>query len=159
MRKIRLVASLLFGLVLFNSCSNDDDTADVVAEVQLEDVMVQNSPWTFSHYELINVVNAGTSAMTPAEIESDMNLQLAGFTLIFNQDGTGETAIEGEESESWTWVIENEDNLRIVYAGNFSDEYFNLSLLNSQLKMEAESVTHDSAANLEVLHYGSLVFE
>jgi len=159
MRKITLVAGLLFGLVLFNSCSSDDDTADVVAEVQLEDVMVQNSPWTFNHYELINVVNAGTSTMTPAEIESDMNLQLAGFTLIFNQDGTGETVIEGEEGESWTWVIENGDDLRIVYPGNFSDEYLNLSLLNSQLKMESESITYDSTANFEVLHYGSLVFE
>lgn len=145
--------------MLFISCSSDDSSTDVIAEVQLEEAMVQNSPWTFSHYEVINIVDAGNSTMTQTQIESNMNLQLGGFTLVFNQDGTGETVVEGEEGESWTWSIENDDDLKILYADNFSDVYSNLIILNGQLKMEAESVTFDSSANFEVIHYGSLIFE
>jgi len=145
--------------MLFTSCSSDDNNTDAVVEVQLEEAMVQNSPWTFDHYELINIVNTGTSTMTAAQIQSDMNLELNGFTLVFNEDGTGVTVIEGEESENWTWVIENENDLRIQFTGENVDLYSNLSFVNSQLKMESESVTFDSTANFEVLHYGSLVFE
>lgn len=157
MKKLNSVFILFFTTLFFVSCSSGDN--NVEAEAQLEQVLVQKTSWIFNHYEMINIINAGNSNLTQIQIESDMNAQLSGFTLIFNEDRTGETRIEGEESENWTWSIENGSDLKILYAGNFSDVYSNLSIVNGQLKMEAESVTYDSVANFEVRHYGSLFFE
>lgn len=159
MKKLNSVFSLVFAIMLFTSCSSDDNNTDAVGEVQLEEAMVQNGPWTFHHYEMINLVNAGNSTMTQVQIEGDMNLQQEGLTLVFNANGTGETVFEDEEGESWTWSIENGNDLKILYDDTVSDTYSNLSIINGKLKMEAESVTYDSTANLEVFHYGRLVFE
>jgi len=146
---------LTISSLTFFSCSSDDDTV-----LSKEEILVQNSPWTFNHYEMINIIDAGNSDFTQTDIESDINQVVSGTILIFNSDRTGSTFTPGEGTDTWDWEILNDADLKISYDGTTdSDTFENLSITSSQLIIEAESVSFDEVALFEVLHYGKYFYE
>ena len=57
MKKLNLFIGLLIGLMIF-SCSSDNNDEP---QLTVEELLVQGSPWTFDHYEMINIIDLGNS--------------------------------------------------------------------------------------------------
>ncbi len=148
---------LLISLVL-TSCSSDNSNDN---QQSITDLIVQNSPWTFNHYQLLDIVDAGNSTMTQQEIENDVDTSLIDYTLTFNQDGSGNTYLPNEGTETWQWEILTNNQLKITYdnSNGENDIYNNLNVTSSELTIEYQSVTFDSNATYEVLHNGIFYFE
>ncbi|GHA51716.1 hypothetical protein GCM10007103_35200 [Salinimicrobium marinum] len=83
MKKIHLPVTILIALLFF-SCSSDDDSP----HLSQSELLVENRPWIFNHYEVIEIIDAGHSEITRQFIVEDMNFYAAGLTLSFNQNGT-----------------------------------------------------------------------
>ncbi len=145
---------LFFLVTLFISCNSDDNS-----EPSTINLLTENSPWIFDHYQMLNIVDAGSSVITQQEIENDINSSLNGLSLTFNQDGSGFTSSVGEPNENWDWEIMSNNQLKIIYVGGEFEIFNNLNVTSTLLKMELESVTYDSNANYEVSHYGIYYFD
>lgn len=103
---------LFFLVTLFISCNSDDNS-----EPSTINLLTENSPWIFDHYQMLNIVDAGSSVITQQEIENDINSSLNGLSLTFNQDGSGFTSSVGEPNENWDWEIMSNNQLKIIYVG------------------------------------------
>ena len=148
----KTILFLLF--TLFISCNSDDSS-----ESSTINLLTENSPWTFDHYQMLNIVDAGSSVITQQEIEDDINSSLNGLSLTFNPDGSGFTSSVGEPNENWEWEIISNNQLKIIYDGGEFEIFNNLNVTSTLLKMELESVTYDSDVNYEVSHYGIYHFD
>ena len=148
----KTILFLLF--TLFISCNSDDSS-----ESSTINLLTENSPWTFDHYQMLNIVDAGSSVITQQEIEDDINSSLHGLSLTFNPDGSGFTSSVGEPNENWEWEIISNNQLKIIYDGGEFEIFNNLNVTSTLLKMELESVTYDSDVNYEVSHYGIYHFD
>jgi hypothetical protein len=147
---------LILVLTTFLSCNSDDNT-----ELSTIELITQNSPWSFDHYEMLNIVNSGSSNITQQEIETDINSSLLNLTLTFNTDGSGFASFPNEPNENWQWEIMPNNQLKLTYDISNQDYelFYNLNVTESHMIMEMESVTYDSDANYEVSHYGKYHFD
>jgi hypothetical protein len=157
MKKLNLFFTILFITLIF-SCSSDDNNA---TELSITELLVQNSPWTFNHYKLINIIDSGNSDFTQADIENDINQNVGGNVLTFDEDGSGSSFLPEEGTDTWQWEIINSNQLKITYDGGNgeSDTFENISVSTSQFTVESESVSFDEVALFEVLHYGKFFYE
>ena len=156
MKKLNLIYGLLIGLMIFTSCSKDENT-----QLTKEELLVQNSPWTFDYYELINIVNQGNSTLTQQELETDMNQEIFGATISFSQNGTGSNSIQGGNISSWEWEITEFNELKLTFNGDITDNYIlnNIKVTENEFIYEEQVLTDDSSAGLSVIHYGEFHFK
>jgi hypothetical protein len=155
MKKLNLVLGILIGLMIF-SCSSDSNDEP---QLTLEELLIQGSPWTFSHYEMLNIIDAGNSSFDQADIENDINQNNNGEIVTFNNDGTGSDFIPNHGTDLWNWEIINGNQLKITFDGGNSDVIENISTTSSQMIIEIESVSYDEQAQYEVLHNGKYIYE
>jgi len=156
MKKLNLLL-IIFIVLSILACSSDDNND---TQFSKEELLIQNSPWTFNHYEMINIVDAGNSDFTQTDIETDINQVVSGNVLTFNSNGTGSSFTPGEGTDTWQWEIINNNQLKILFDGTTESSTFeNLNVSSSQLVIESESVSYDAVVGFEVLHYGKFFYE
>lgn len=156
MKKISLVLILLLSHIFFISCSEKENI-----EISKEELMTNNSPWTFKNYEMVEIIDSGGSLLTKTEIESITNNRGKDNTMNFNSNGTGSSSSPSGGIVNWKWEINTDNQLKITYdnTNGENDVYNNFKVSNSKLSYEFQSVIFDSSISHEVLHYGNLIFE
>ena len=156
MKKLNLLLGILIGLTIL-SCSTDEKNDN--PELSMAELLIQNSPWAFDHYELINIIDAGNSDFTQTDIENDVNSRENSTILTFNQNGIGFVSISGGGTVNWNWEIINGNQLKLIHNEANSSILENLSVSSTQLIFDVESVTYDQNVHYEVLHNGKYFYE
>ena len=91
-------------LLLFSCSSNSDENSETLSNQEL---IVNGSPWTFSKYEITEIVDDKGYDLTQTEIDSVTNLEntrFSGQIVTYNPDGTGMT----NTGAKFTWIIDND---------------------------------------------------
>ena len=149
--------------LIIYSCSKDDDEVvdeeqEEIVEPTREELLVINSPWTFTSYEVMEVTSTTNENITDEDINNFTTNLLAGFTMDFSEDGTLiiDHPLSGEISR--TWVIFNDD---IIFdsESNTPQIWQNIEVSENNMSMETTlfSIFEDTFDSVE--HYGKLHFE
>ncbi|UKM65052.1 hypothetical protein GSB9_01614 [Flavobacteriaceae bacterium GSB9] len=155
MKKLKVFIGFLIGFVIFSCSSESNDQSQQLAK---EELLVQGSPWTFEHYKMINLIDAGNSTMTQQEIETKTNLDVSGNQISFSQNGTGFTSINGNTESIWEWEIIKQNQLKIIFCEDEFEIYDNLTVSSNELMIVYEAATYDPDAEYEVLHNGKYFY-
>ncbi len=158
MKKLNLLLGILIGLTILSCSSDNNDNPQFTTEEEL----VQGSPWTFDHYEMLDILDAGNSNLTQTEIENETNISYAGQVLTFYNDGTGSATFPSDEEDdnaTWQWDIVNENQLQLTFDDESTFIFENIAVSNSQLILQIETVTYDDDVTYEVLHVGNFIYE
>ncbi|NCO64935.1 MAG: hypothetical protein COZ17_13945 [Flavobacteriaceae bacterium CG_4_10_14_3_um_filter_33_47] len=155
MKKQNLLLAIIIGFLSL-ACSSDNNDEP---QLSIKDLLTQGSPWTFNHYEMINIIDAGSSNFTQTDIQNDVNSRENGTVITFNQNGTGSVFIPNEGTDNWDWEIINGNQLKLTFDGINSDILENLNVSSNQLIIETESVSYDEDVQYEVLHNGKYYYE
>jgi hypothetical protein len=153
MKKLNLLLILFIGVIIF-SCSSDDNE-----QLTVKELLIQGSPWIFSKYEMIKIIDAGNSNFTKSELENDVNIQLKGSVLIFNQNGTYSVSYPNEGIETWNWKIINDNELKLIFDSGNSKIYKIFNVTTNQLIIEIPNVLYDQDVRYEVSHYGKAFYD
>jgi len=156
MKKLNLILGILIGFTIL-SCSSDNDSND--PESTMSELLIQGSPWTFDHYEMVNIIDAGNSNFTQTDIENDVNLRENGITLTFNQNGICLVTIPNYGTDNWNWEIANSNQLKLTFEGAYTNIFENLNVSSNQLIFEGQSVSYDVSVQYEVMHYGKYYYK
>ena len=144
--------------MLFWSCNEDENTGVLSSST----LLVQESPWVFKTYELINILDIGNSILTEQQIANEITNELWGATLTFYENGSGFSDFPGEDDSEFTWQIINGNELQLDFTvDEFEDieVYENLTVNSNELRISTNGSTYDTAIDFSVLHFGTLVFE
>ena len=155
MKNLNLFIRLLVGFLVL-SCSSDDDNEP---QVLMEELLINGSPWTFDHYELISIIDSGNSNYTQTDIENYTDDSQNGNIVIFKSDGTGSSSLPNEGTDNWGWEIVNNNQLKLNFGSGESDILENITVTSSQMVIEEQSVSYDESVQYEVLHYGKLIYK
>lgn len=131
MRKLKSIIIVLIGLLALTSCSNNNDI-----ELSNEELLVQNSLWSYDRYELISIIDQGNGDFTEEDWINFVDSEYSGSFMVFNEDGTGSSTLEQEnETNHWEWEITNENKLKLIFS---SDEVYtyNFSISSEELAIE-----------------------
>lgn len=149
---------LAMSLLLLASCSKIvEDLAKV--EPSTEDILVEESPWVFSSYNISLVEDDGGSGLSDQEIEDDMNEYLIGVSFEFNSDGTGYNDIPDQGQEDWVWTLAN--NRLITFSDTKNAEYTFFSADRNQMTFEGRTTTVHTRDSVKynVTHVGKYLFK
>lgn len=155
MKKLNLFIGLLIVLTIF-SCSSDNNDEP---KLTMEELLIQGSPWTFDHYEMLNILDAGNSNYNKSDIETDINLAVNGEIIKFNSNGTGSVTLPEDGTDTWEWEIVNGNQLKLTFASGESDIIENIIFKSSKMIIEGQSVSYDDQAKYEVLHNGKYFYK
>lgn len=139
MKNLKLITLVVIALTTIISCSKDDDETTPT----FEELLVENSPWTFNGIELSNVINNGTEEFDIDEFEKNVREANENTLYIFNLGGIGEIQENNEVVNSFKWEIiegiklrltnENNDWESIFSSLNVTDSQLNFILVNMQV--------------------------
>ncbi len=155
MKKLNLLFGILVGLTILSCSSNDDDNS----QLAITELLIQNSPWTFSHYEMIDIINSGNSNFTQTEIENDINSRENEIILMFNQDGTGSKSKPNEYTNNWNWEVVNGNQLKVYHVTLLITTEEIISVSANQLVTEHETGSYDESVQNHVIHNGKYYYE
>lgn len=136
------------------ACSSDDDNS----QLSVTDLLTQNSPWTFNHYEMATIIDAGGSDFTQQDIENDIDQANNGAFVTFNNDGIGSNFSPEEGIDTWEWEIVNTNDIMITFESGNTETLENFSVTSSKFSFEGEFITFDPVVDFEVLHYGKFIY-
>ncbi len=110
---------------------------------------------------MTNIIDLGNSNLTQQDIETNINQEVAGQTVSFNENGTGFASIQGTVESNWEWEIVNGNQLKIIFDVTYNEFeiYENFSVTSTELVLDYEAVTYDENAMYEVLHYGKYYYD
>ncbi|SMC86346.1 hypothetical protein [Cellulophaga tyrosinoxydans] len=152
--KLRILLILFFGINVL-SCTNKNSEEEFKTKSEL---LSEKSPWVYSHYELLEIIDSYGSELTEVEIENINNEENEGWTVSFNTDGTGYSKSPSNITNEWKWKIDTNENLVFIHP-NDTTTYADWNVNSSQLYIAFESITYDEQIKVEVLHLGKNVFE
>lgn len=149
-------ATVIIGLIA--SCSKIVEELKT-NEPDTESILVEESPWVFSSYEISILEDDGGSGLSNQEIEDDMNLYSAGISFAFNADGTGFIDIPEQGQENWVWTL-TEDLLKTV-SDTQTDRYTFFSADRNQMTFESRTTTRHTGDSVQfnVTHVGKYFFK
>lgn len=151
--KKKLFIAMCLTMVL--SCTNEDSEEIIEEPLSLLESMIDNSPWTYDRFEVVSIVQANGYDLQQSQIddfENESNQEFNGFTISFNDDGTG---IDTDGEFNWEWVNEKNGEMRI-----WNDTYI-ISLNNSELVLGLQSFAFvpDGECCLEILYNGNIILK
>jgi hypothetical protein len=152
--KLRILLILFFCINVL-SCTNENSEEEFKTKSEL---LSENSPWIYSHYELLEIIDSYGSELTEVEIENINNEENVGWTVSFKTDGTGYSKSANNITNEWKWKIDANENLVFIHP-NDTTTYDNWNVNSSRLYIAFESITYDEQIKVEVLHLGKNVFE
>lgn len=155
--KIGMVCFATALLVLISSCSKRSEK--LINEPDVENILVEESPWVFSRYENSFIEDDGESGLSSQEVENDMNQYLVGVSFTFNADGTGFVDIPEQGKEDWVWTL-SEDKLTTI-SDSRTNVYTFFSADRNQLTFESRSTTLHTKDSVQynVAHVGEYFFK
>lgn len=153
--KTKIICAILI-FVYASSCSKIRE--EIENEPDKEQILVENSPWTFSSYENSFVEDDGGSKLSNEEIQNDMNQYLVGVRFTFNTDRTGFLDIPEQDREDWVWTL-SEDHLTTI-SDLQTDQYTFFNVDKNQMTFESRTITMHTkdSAHYEVTHVGKYFF-
>ncbi len=129
----------MLSILLLFCCSSSDDNNDL--EVSKSELLILNSPWKLTHYEVVEITDLNGASVTPSEIQSSLNNSTALRLIIFNDDGTGTTVTEYPGNDptygNFTWATPNGNQLEIDQ--NVSDSF---TVNNNELTLTTSNAEH-----------------
>lgn len=141
---------LLLTIYLFFSCSSSEDE---LSPLTISELLTQNA-WVYDRTEIIDITSHGNLTYQEAEQVVPIQIHTNQDTYSFDNDGTGTLVIYssngGSGSQTFSWVILPDGNLRLFNMGTFNDEatVFELTVNNELL-----TLTDDQ----EFLYQGTLI--
>lgn len=158
MIKTKMYFPFLCLMVVFSSCEIEEETP----ALSNSEFLVQQSPWNFKTYELIDILDIGDSMLTIQQIENEITNELTGVELSFYADGTGFSNNLGEDDSEFIWQILDDNQLRLDFTTDGFEDielYENLLVSFNELRISSDGATFDSEVDFNVLHFGTLVFD
>ena len=146
---------ILFFCINIISCTDENSEEEPKTKTEL---LSEKSPWIYSHYELLEIIDSYESELTEVEIENIQNEQNVGWTVNFDADGNGYSKSPNNITNEWKWTIDSSENLVFIHP-NDTTTYDNWDVNSSRLFIAFESITYDEQLFVEVLHSGKNVFE
>ncbi len=155
--KVYMVFYAVAALVFSSSCSKLVE--ELINESDVENILVEESPWVFSRYENSFVEDDGGSGLSSQEIENDMNQYSAGISFTLNADGTGFIEIPEQGREGWVWTL-SEDRLTTISSSQ-TDVYTFFSADRNQMTFESRTTTAHTRDSVQynVTHVGKYFFD
>ena len=151
-------------LLFIMSCSSDDDNTSENdnPEVAIAELLVNNSPWTFTEYQLLQITDAGSSTMSQQEIENQVNSDFNQLQLQFNANGTGMLNAPILNS-SITWELQSNGGHLYLVVNELTppdDEtlFTNVIISQNELRLDNASTVYDASADYNVGVLGTMVF-
>ncbi|MEO1032325.1 MAG: hypothetical protein AAFX55_13015 [Bacteroidota bacterium] len=155
---------LLISIISFTtfSCSKDDDTAVeeeiIEEEPTTEELLVAQDIWTFTGYEVLEIVSTTDESITNEAINTNTSELLDGFTMNFTEEGMVviNHPISGEITRTWTLF---EEDIIFDIDTNTPQIWQNIQVAEENLSIETQlfSIFEDTFTIVE--HYGKLNFE
>ncbi|WP_299227346.1 hypothetical protein [uncultured Psychroserpens sp.] len=143
------------------SCSkNDDDIVEeqLVAEPTFEELLVEFSPWSFTNYEVLEIVSTTNENITADDINNYTSELLAGFIMEFTEDGVVilNHPISGEITRTWTLF---EEDIIFDIDSNTPQIWQNIQVEEGRFSIETQLFSIFEQTFEIVEHYGQLNFE
>lgn len=160
MKKTFLKTSLLFLFVLgfctISACSKDNDQ-DKPSQKEL---LVDNSPWNYKSFELIEVIEDNGSTVSEEEIEEWIDSFANGLSLTFRADGSGQSdsSTNNEETAIWDWQLKNNNEVVLYHPDQKQEVLKIVTLSSTKFTFESETWRPDKDGN-KVVFYGRYYFE
>ncbi|MFK7814201.1 MAG: hypothetical protein AB8B59_17015 [Maribacter sp.] len=156
--KTRIIFCVTIIFVFASSCSKIVEEIIEKNESKTEDILVEESPWVFSRYEISSIEDDGESGLSSQEIENDLNQYLIDVSFTFNVDGTGYRDIPNQDREDWVWTL-SEDRL-ITISDSKTDRYTFFSADQNQMTFEGRTSTGHTRDSVQymVTHVGKYFF-
>ncbi len=156
-KKSSMLFSILVIFILASSCSKVVEKL-VDEPEDMENILVEESPWTFSRYENTVVEDEGGSGLSGQEIENDINQYFIDISFTFNADGTGFIDIPEQGREEWVWTLSN--NRLTTISDTQTDEYTFFNADRNQMTFESRTSTLHTrdSINYVVTHVGKYFF-
>ncbi|TMM58749.1 hypothetical protein FEE95_04775 [Maribacter algarum] len=155
--KTKAIISMVVCALMLTSCSKVvekliDEPEDV------ENILVEESPWTFSRYENTVIEDNDGSGLSGQEIENDINQYFIDISFTFNSDGTGFIDIPEQGREDWVWTLSN--NRLTTISNTQTDEYTFFSADRNEMTFESRTSTLHTRDSIEyvVTHVGKYFF-
>jgi len=157
--KNKAVAIFCFAIavIFFSSCSKLAEEL-IPEEPEIENILVEESPWVFFRYENSFIDDDDDSGLSSQEIESDLNQYFVGISFTFNADGTGFIDIPEQGREDWDWTLNN-NHLRTI-SDSQTDGYSFFSADRNQMTFESRTTTVHTKDSVQynVTHVGKYFF-
>lgn len=146
-----IVLLITFGLT---ACSKENTNE----ETTKEQLLIDNSPWVFDHYEL-KEINQGEN-LGKEFLENNTNKVFINFKLNFYQEGLGSAVSPNNDIASMTWQLSN-NTLIITDTSDISDRSYlkNVTVTKSQLTYEHNTETLNENFETIAAHSGVFYFK
>ena len=139
MKKISLEVISVFLLVVLIACQSDDENI----KSSTERILVENSPWSFNRYELINIIDPGDGNFTKEDVENFYNTYNDGSQVNYYENGSGLITLKNGETNEWLWRITNNNEMEItIDINNVNIFKFNVSITELILESRNEGYGH-----------------
>lgn len=164
-QKVNFFLAIMLCILSLYSCSKDDgielsdENQEIISpEPTIEELLVENSPWDFTNYEVLEIVSTTNPSITNNDINNHVSNLLQGFSLTFNADGTVIINHPLSDEIVRTWVLFNND---IIFdsESNTPQIWQNIQVSNEDLSIENTLFTIFESSFDSVEHYGKLNFE
>ena len=163
MKTIRFI--ILSSIAIFSfSCSKNDDNTNteedevVIIEPTTEELLVEHGIWSFTNYDVLEVVSTTNDNITNEAIDTYTTELLTGFTMEFLEDSNViiNHPISGEIIRTWTLF---EDDIIFDVDSNTPQIWQNIQVDEDVLSIETQLFTIFEDTFDMVEHYGKLNFE
>ena len=163
MKTIKFI--ILSSIIFFSfSCSKDDDNTIteedevVIIEPTTEELLVEHGIWSFTNYDVLEIVSTTNDNITNEAVNAYTNELLTGFTMEFLEDSNViiNHPISGEIIRTWTIF---EDDIIFDADSNTPQIWQNIQVDEDAMRIETQlfSIFEDTFDIVE--HYGQLNFE
>ncbi|MDV7186655.1 hypothetical protein R3X25_05125 [Lutibacter sp. TH_r2] len=143
MKNYKTILILIIAFTTILSCSKKDD------ELTFDELMVENSPWSFNGVELSNVINNGTEDFDKDEFEKNVKEANENTSYNFYFDGTGEIFYGNEDGTTINWKIINNNQL-ILSDDEWESTFINLIVTQTNLEFLSTNMTVNLDVNADV---------
>lgn len=153
MKKTHTIAILLITLCL-TACSKENSNEESTSE----QLLIDNSPWVFDHYELKEIIMGNN--LGKEFLENDVNSTYFGLEFNFYKKGIGTLQYPDKPIVPITWVLSN-NTLIATPDPDFDDPAYlkNITVTESQLTFELPYTTFNEDFTEETVHSGIYYFK
>jgi len=158
MKNLIVIFGIFFGVLLFSSCSKDNEDDSDNNNLTDTELLVRKSPWNFNYFELIHIVDSNGTSLTQQEIENHINQEMNGISYNFEDDSTGRSMVNGVEQATWNWYIANNKLTLIIPPPNSITQVLDFEVSATQFYFESQAHIYDEEINVTVYLYGKFVY-
>lgn len=145
---------LITTFCLINACSKDSDSK---TEISTEELLIENSPWVFNHYELSEILEGD---ITDIELlENDTKTGYNNLEFNFYKNGKATLQYPNSALSPFDWVISN-NNLLGTPDPDFDGPFLlkNISVSKSEFSFQLNDYFFNIDTYVTTTHTGTFYF-